>query len=155
MFSTESGPGTIYAVMILDKIFGGMRDTYLKEEADGGITDEALGKMSNVPPDYSGFVSWLKTYIKGCIERNPDMFRMIMKGLANAKNEGENDDAVIDQLQLIMLSYVKRVFIDNGEEKEKLTVGNRNIESAWIDLSSMDKEFVNYLKERIPHEQNI
>ena len=138
----------LYQSLIMEKVFGGMRQTFLKGEAEGGFPEEAFLALKD-NNDASGLKSWLSGYIKGCIERNRDSFIMILRGVKNAtKGAPENKEMIF--IGYMFQGYLIRALLDGSNNERLSLAADKGREELMDLLLNPDNELCGYIKGMIP-----
>ncbi len=105
----------IYQSLILEDIFGGMRESFLKPEKEGGISSEAVRLAEEA--EIKGYQEWLYNFLEKRIEEKSDKFGMVITGAVKAAGKADLDK-VKDMMYQCIGVYLRRAFtFESGDKK--------------------------------------
>ena len=113
MFGTNHDAAGVYQTFFLDAIFGGMKEKYLKDEADGGISEEAVQALEagRTPESLRGMTGWLDTYLTDCVVGNKRGMAMIIRAIRRADPKHTRYTIMRYLENVLKEVYLKKEFI--------------------------------------------
>ena len=117
MFDTNNSSSGIYLSLILEKIFGGMSNRFLKEEnAEGGIAREDV-------PILPKMKEWLDNEMDRSLSQKEDEMEMLIRGLKRSINNPNEQSIMTDLQELLEKNWMDRIFKQNASET-KMALGS-------------------------------
>jgi len=123
LFGTAHQAAGVYQSRFLDGIFGGMKESFLSGESDGGISAsamEALQQQEGIAESLEGMKLWLDRYLSGCVKKQQRRMAMILRGIR--RSDPKHTRATILQYleQVLSRVYFKREFVITNTDARML-----------------------------------
>ncbi len=122
MFGTAHDAASVYQTFFLDMIFGGMKNTYLKNEGDGGISSKAVEALQagRTPESLRGMSGWLDTYLAGCVTGHRRGMSMIIRAIRRADPKHTRYTIMQYLENLLKEVYLKKEFVVTDSDARML-----------------------------------
>ena len=119
----------VYKALILEKIFGGMKQRFLNH-----VSDEEADNIDNLQ-------AWLDDDVYTCINRKKDDVRGVMKAMMrNASKDSKGDFMQLEGnfYGLIQINWLDRIFTTNIPESGPLSKMREAYRDCWGNISNKD-----------------
>lgn len=154
LFGTQHSPAAVYQSFFLDGVFGGMKETYLREESDGGIPQSAIEalKGGGSPDNLEGMKRWLDKYLGDCLTRNTRGMTMILRSIRRSDPEHTRFTILKYLGQVLAGTYFKKEFVVTDTDTRMLMADRylaRALEMLMKDPGSRFTKRIRQILERI------
>ena len=154
MFGTAHSPAAMYQCFFLDGIFGGMKEQYLKSEADGGISEAAVNALKDggTPDNLEGMKKWLDKYLTDCVKKQRRGMTMIMRGIFRSDPKHTRITFMQQLEKILSLVYLKKEFVVTNTDGRMLAAEQymgRALELLMRDPGSKFTKMIRMILERI------
>ncbi|MCR5371103.1 MAG: hypothetical protein K6E83_10375 [Clostridium sp.] len=154
MFGTAHSPAAIYQCFFLDGVFGGMKEQYLKSEADGGIPEAAVKALSGggTPDNLEGMKKWLDKYLTDCVRKQRRRMTMIMRGIFRSDPKHTRITFMQQLENILTIVYLRKEFTVTDTDVRMLTANRymrRAMELLIRDPGSGFTKLIRMILERI------
>ncbi len=123
MFGTAHSPAAMYQCFFLDGVFGGMKEQYLKSEAEGGISEATVRALSGggTVDNLEGMKKWLDSYLTDCVSKNRRRMTMIMRGIFRSDPQYTRLTYMQQLEDILSLVYLRKEFTVTNTDVRMLT----------------------------------
>lgn len=97
-FTSSSG---IYMSLIMEKIFGGMKNRFLKEGSDEGISESDSGNTDK-------YTIWMDNEMDRCLSRKEE--EMVIRGIKRALSKPTEEKLENEIYDVILKTWLSRIF---------------------------------------------
>ncbi len=132
----EHTTSMVYKALILEKIFGGMKQRFLNH-----VSDEEADNIDNLQ-------TWLDDDVYTCINRKKDDVRSVMKAMMrNASKDSKGDFMQLEGnfYGLIQINWLDRIFTTNIPESGPLSKMREAYRDCWGNISNKEDSRTNIL----------
>ncbi len=154
LFGTAHSYARMYQTFFLDGIFGGMKEKYLQNESDGGISREAIEalKGGGTPENLEGMKKWLDAYLEDCVKKQKRGMTMILRGIS--RSDPKHTRVTITRYLENVLSgvYFKKEFVVTDTDTRMLMADRylaRALRLLMRDPGSRFSRMIRQILERI------
>ena len=127
-FKSSSG---IYMSLIMEKIFGGMKNRFMKEGADGGISEADAGNTDK-------FTLWIDNEMDRSLSRKEDEMEMVIRGIKRAPAKPNEQKLESELFDVIQQTWLNRIFPDSDVD-QKLISGSVMAPAALANIMGNDE----------------
>ncbi len=154
MFGTSHDAAGVYQALFLDAVFGGMKESYLKCEADGGISEEAVQALQagRTPESLQGMAGWLDKYLADCAVGHRSSMAMIIRAIRRA-NPKHNRYSIMNYLENVLKEiYLRKEFVVTDTDARMMMADQHMgyaLEAVLRNPGSRFAQIIRVLAERI------